>query len=364
MPSSKLTGVYYGEDVTVQAITENIQPDEVLQFIVQTSTAIADYDDQLTLTDITTFKTKVAGKGLTATTDYIESILTAIGHTQFYVYSIKTNTTTGWEEAITCGSHLKEIKKVIFYEENNITGTGAPTIANKMTAMASACHECSETGGFRIAFVVPQKTVDSAVASASNVAPPTTAVTTLSSTLTNINDGRLCVILPDKAKEISSYMVTKQFYEEIGLGYIPGVNSVTYDFTTDQLVTLRNLGIIIPRPVWEAGVVNYEIELGVTTNYSQDAADGQLVSRTIADELLREIDADIRPFVKTSEEESNIKFVQTAIDGVIGRFVTNKYVTSETKLTVTSAGNRKFAVDGKIYTNKSIEAIEVHTILI
>ena len=233
-----------------------------------------------------------------------------------------------------------------------------------MTAMAEACHECSETGGFRIAFVVPQKTIDTAVSDASSVAPPTTVVSTFSSMLSGIHDGRLCVILPDKAKEMSSYLVTKKFYEEIGLGYIPGVNSVTYDFTADQLVTLRNLGIIIPRPIWEAGVVNYEIELGVTTNYSQDAADGQLVSRTIADELLREIDADLRPFVKTSEEESNLKFVQTAVDGAIGRYVQDKYVTSETKLTATDTGNRTFALDGKIYTNKSLEGIDVHTVLV
>lgn len=362
MPSSKLTGVYFGETVSTLNLADAVDNDEVLQFVVQTSTAIADYDDKLTLTDLDTYKTKVDGKGLTETTKVIESIMTSIGRNDFYVYSVKTNTAAGWKEAVTCGSHLKEIKKVLFYEENAITGQNAPTVDAKMTALAQGCHTSSVTGGFRIAYVIPQKTIDDAVAGASNVEPPATVVTTFTSLLTSINDGRLVVILPDGAKEMACTIATKQFFEEIGYGYIEGLNEVTYNFTATQLVTLRNLGIVVPRPIWEDGVVNYEIELGVTTSYSQDAADGQLVGRTVADELLRQVDTAVRQFIKQGESESNVPIVQTAVNDVIADFK-DYVVQASTTLKVADAGNRKFTINGTIKPIATLEEIDVNTIL-
>ena len=115
MTLDKLTGVYFDE--TVSTVVNDIEPtNEILQFIVQTSSTIASLDDQLVLTNLSSFKTAVSGKGLTNTTDMIEYLLNATGHTKFYVYSVKTDTDAGWQAAVTTSQLYKEVKKVIYFE--------------------------------------------------------------------------------------------------------------------------------------------------------------------------------------------------------------------------------------------------------
>ena len=360
MTLDKLTGVYFDE--TVSTVVNDIEPtNEILQFIVQTSSTIASLDDQLVLTNLSSFKTAVSGKGLTNTTDMIEYLLNATGHTKFYVYSVKTDTDAGWQAAVTTSQLYKEVKKVIYLEET--ASSNSFKIENKMASMITGCATCATYGAFRIAYVIPAGTINAAITAASSTPAETTLMTTFSSIMDGIHNGRLCVVLPDNYKNIMATIAIKEYFEEVGYGDIYGeISELTYKLTKEQVLALRNLGVIVPRVRYVEGTWHYEIELGVTTNWNNDKADGLLVARTITDELLRDVDNAVRPFVKEAEHEANEGFVQTAVDNVVATYVKNKYVKSDgTKLSVADTGNLSFNITGGVKPTRTLAVINVST---
>ena len=360
--TEELSGIYFGE--TVSTIASDTDEEEELCFLVQTSTAIASLDNTLTYyTSIDTFKTDTTGKGLTDTVAFIETVLSLANKTNFYVYSIKTNTAAGFQEAVNCSADIKEIRKVIYYEENTIDNDLA--LASKMSALATACHNCYKYGAFRIAFVVPANTIAEAVEDAENVAPETTVVTTFTSLLTGDGDGRLAVILPDKEANIMATIVASPFDQDAGKGNILGTpGALTYNFSRTQMKTLLNLGVIFIRTKRERGQLYYRIEGGITTSFKSGKADGTISARQTADELLHQVDIGLTNLINDKEHANNLSDAQTVCDDVIADFVENMYVTQDgTNLTVADTGNMKFSVSGQITTIKPLRTIDVNTVI-
>lgn len=351
--------MYFGETVT--SLASVVDSGEILTFIVQTSTAISSIDDKLTLFEtFDAFNTVANNKGLTKTLEFIKDLLDATGHTRFYVYSVKTDTSAGFQAAVNSSSALKECQKFIYLEEN--ASAQANPITAKISALNTACTNCYQFGAFRTAYVIPYATITAAVTAASSTPAETTVVSTFTTMLSGDGSGRIIMILPDGYSSVMSTIINVGIEGDAGHPVLSGnPGSLTYTFTREQMITLQNLGVIFIRPERVNGMIEYHINLGVTTSFKSSAADGLLISRLTADELLRQVEVAVRPFILDRESDSNVVFVQAAVDDVIADFIDEGYVDSETRLTVSDAGNMTFAIQGIIKTIKSLVAIEVNT---
>lgn len=358
----ELSGIYFGE--TVSTITSSTTEDEDLCFLVQTSTAIETLDNQLKYyTNIEDFKTDVQDKGLTKTTEFIEAVLALAGRNRFYVYSIKTDTAAGFKEAVTCSTDIKEIRKVIYFEET--ASTQQNSLSTKMNALASACHDVYKYGAFRIAYVIPKATIEAAVAAAENVLPATTVVNTFQTLLTGDGDGRLAIMVPDQEANVMATIEASPFYQDAGKNNLLGtVGELKYKFTREQMKTLLNLGVMFIRSRRISGTIQYRLEGGISTSFKNGKADGTLSARQTADELLHQCDIALDVLINDEDQLNNVAFAQTAVDDVVGNFIAGQYVTeSGTNLTVNDAGNMKFTITGEIETVKPLRTIEVNTII-
>jgi hypothetical protein len=121
-----------------------------------------------------------------------------------------------------------------------------------------------------------------------------------------------------------------------------------------------NLGVMFVKPEKINGQYSYRINLGVTTSFKEDKADGLLVDRLIADEVLHRIDDENSGSIKDMEGESSIKYVQAGVDKVVNEFVDAKLITKAgTTLKAFDAGNMKYGIHGNIETAKTLAIIEV-----
>ena len=358
MTYSKLPGVYFGETVTTIADTTSM--DEVLTFIVQTSSTISSIDDKLTLfTSYDAFETVATNKGLTKTLAFINKVLGATGHKQFYVYSVKTDTSTGWTDAIESSSQYKENKKFIYYEETKSSNN--MTIASKISTLATACNSCYELGAFRVAYVIPYGTLADAITTASTTPAESTIVTQFTSLCSGTGSSRIVLLLPDGEDAMMSTIINAGYTMEPGYPLLSGsISGLTYNFTRAQMLTLQNLGVCFIRPERIQGEFQYRINLGVNMAFKDSKSDGLIFSRAVVDELLYNVDIAINSFIKDKETDSNIAFVQTAVDGVVSDFVDEQLVKqSGTSLTVVDSGNMAFGVTGQVTTIKPLAVIDV-----
>lgn len=360
MTYDKLPGVYFKE--TVGTIS-NYGEEKIPLFIIQTSTAIAALDGQVTrFTTLTAFNQAVQGKGLTKTYKYIEQAILEYGNTEFYVYSIKTDTKTAFIDAIKSTAHLTEVTDVIYVEET--ASAQSNTIANKISALELGLGNNAENGVFREGYVIPYGTINAAITEAENVLPATTVVAQLTTILAGDGNGRVCVIVPDTlAGTVAGHILRTRYDQEPGFTQLENVDlSGVFNFDYNQMVTLQNLGVLFVRKEKIRGIEQYRINLGVTTSFKTDSADGLLVSRRTADELLRQISWTCQAFVKAKESASNLAALNCEIGNIIEDFAEEESITKAgTILTASDAGNYTFEVTGTILPIKSVIAIEVDT---
>lgn len=357
---SKLPGVYFTETVTDNA---EFTEDEVPLFVVQTSTAIASIDNQITsYNNFKTFETKAKNKGLTQTLKYMQDILTESEHENFYVYSIKTDTATGFTDAIKSTAHLTDVTSIIYVEEAKSASSNA--ITSKIAAIKAGVQDNAENGVFREAYIIPYGTVEDAVDNAENTTPEAAAVTAMTTITAGDGDGRICVALPDSlAGCVVGHCIGSDYDEEPGFEAL-GLLDLTgvYNFDATQMLTLQNQGVLFVRPERLQGGNQYRINLGVTTSFKESSADGLIVCRTTVDAMLRRIAFEGQAFVKAKESESNRAAFNTVINGIITEFATAESINKNgTQLTVADAGNSTFTVTGTIQPIKSVIAIEVNT---
>jgi len=353
-------GITYNE--TVATITEPIEVEEVLCFIVQTSETLPG-DGQLTLYEsFDAFSAVATNKGLPKTLELINNILASTGATEFYVYSVKTDTASGFTTAVTSNTHYKEIRRVIYFEET--ASSEANPIRVKMNALASACHTTSHNGSFRKAIVIPYGTVEDAVNDEDAQGLPQDIALT---TITGINpdsDGRLYVFMPDNYIAMINHLLETPEGVEPGFEYVDGVDTPKYVWTYDQMDTLRNAGINFLEPERANGVTSYRIHLGVTTGAKTDKADRLIASREIADALLRDIDTELSVYIKGPKNDEREAMAQETVDNVIQSYVSRLYVDAEgTTLVLTDNGDMTYALNGTITPTRTLVAIEVNTIL-
>lgn len=363
MTYEKLPGVYFTETVGSVTTTRTSTP----LFIVQTSTAIASIDEQyIKFTNLTAFKTVATDKGLVETIKFIEETLNEAGmiNNEFYVYSVKTDTAANFTKILVDSSHMNEIRDVFYFEETK-SGSGN-TINAKLGALKTGCNTCYANGVTRIVYVVPYGTVDDAIDNKENGTTDEAAcIAALTTTVNGINSGRIACILPDYAGAIAGRVIAAAYNEEIGYPILnTAISTPTYNFTTSDMISLQNKGILFIRGEMIKGSYVYRVNLGVSTAFSGSGADGLLLSRRVCDEVLNQVKYACDDFVKTSNDiEGGLVTLQVDIDNVISRFVDNgEIVEEDSELLVTEGSDvYTFTVSGQIKPIKSTIAINVNT---
>ena len=356
-------GVYFTE--TVSTIAADTVQERIPLFLLQTSTAIADLDGVYTYyTGIDAFKEAVAEKGLTNTVTHIEKALIEYNCTNFYVYSIKTDTAAGFKDAVKNSSNLQDVRYIDYYEETK--STTANTITAKIAAIKEGVIDNAKNGVFRKAYITPYGTINDAVTTAENTTPTAAAIAAYTTILSSTGSGRICPIFPDGNDGVVVGKCWATQYDE-DPGFLPVESEVVttdFNFDANQIVTLQNLGVMFLVPDTSSELTRYYINLGVTSSFKDNAADGLFVSRSIADEVLDEIGNVARAFVKAKEVESNVKQLNTEIGNVIDAYATaESIIKADTVITATDVGNNVFEVNGKIKPVGCVIAIEVNTTL-
>lgn len=363
MTNTRLNGVYFTE--TSGNTTEYTQ-DQVPLFIVQTSTAIATIDAKLThYTSFSAFETIATNKGLAKTLAYMEQILLEYNSTEFYVYSVKTDTATTFSDLIKETAHLTDITSVIYVEETK--SANANTISDKITAIKNGVVDNATYGTFRIAYVIPYGTVSDAVTNkASGVTSESAVITSLTSILTGTGNGRMCVALPDENAGIvvGKCLATPYNVDPGFTGVNSNVTASSYVFNNTEMISLQNLGVLFLRKETVQGVLLYRIEAGVTTSFKESSNDGLILCRKIVDEVLRNVKWEAEGLVKDNETSDNVNNLQGATNFVINKFVSEGSVIRDgTSLSASAAGDMGFRITGGVKPVRSIQTIDVDTVI-
>lgn len=366
MVLSKLPGIYFSETVEATNTENIIRP----LYLVQTKNVIDSLDNKITLfNSIDDFKTAVEGKGLTYTTDFIEKAINETNNTitSFYVYSIKTDTITGFTNALINTTNYANIKNVFYIEEE--TSSSSNTLTNKITAMQTGVQNNATNGVNRIVYTVPYATLNDAVSNEKDATKEETALTTMTEVTKGFNNGRTCIIFPDtQAGIIAGKIIRTPYNEDIGFSELnTGIIALDYAFNYTQMVTLMNAGVIFINQEVRRGGNIYRVNLGVTTSFSSEnnKADSLLLSRTIADEVLDQINERCEPFVKDTETENTINLIQAECDRIVEEYIeTNDVLQEGTELTVRDT-TKPYTIEitGYIKPVGCIAVIEVNTTL-
>lgn len=359
MTSTKRSGVYFSETTTSTGVEYEQQ--RIPLFIVQTSTAIADLDGVIThYTGIDAFKTAVTGKGLTQTVKYIEDILNEYELSEFYVYSIKTDTAIGFTDAIKSTAHLDDVTSITYIEETK--SANANTINSKIAAIKAGLDDNYANGVFRMGFIVPYGTVSDAVSNASNTTSEAACIASLTTILSGTGSGRICVPLPDaNAGIVIGKCLATPYDENPGFDYVASSPAASeYNFDNTQLLTLQNLGVMVLAKETFGGVTSYRIDEGVTTSFKSNASDGYYVDRAICDEFLRGVRDICRPYVKAKESATTVEGIRGDIAALKKEFVAEEsIVDAGTTISVNSTGNNTLTVSGTVQPVGTVHTIDV-----
>lgn len=357
MTYEKLFGIYFNETVnnTPQFEAKEFNP----LFIIQTETAIDKLDDVLTeYNNIETFKTDVENKGLTKTVEYIEKTLNEAENNNFYIYSLKTNTSAGVKSSISITENKEDIRDIFYFEENTVNGL---TIQQKIEAFKQAAEEAETRGAFKYVYITPYATINDAIDEEENTAPEAITIATWQDILNATGSGRIIVVNPDGCANISGKCAAREFSEEIAAtGFNTGVE-LEYNFTAAQQLILQNLGVLFIREHNVQGVKEFKIHGGLTTSFKDGAADGLLKRRTICDELLKQVKWEIDPYIMETDNDNTVKFIQTAINAKIDEFNGVYTLKSGTSLTAAKANDYTINLNGKITPYGSTLFINVNT---
>ena len=375
MTLDKLTGVYFSE--TVGDVDKRYSKENIPLFIVQTSTSITGVDDTLVkFTSFADFRDLATGKGLTKTLVFMNKVLADYECKEFYVYNVKTDSADAFKNLLIDASGYKEIIDVLYFEETARALSGK-TVHDTIESIKTALEGNNfERGALRTAIIVPYATVHNAVTNkGEGVTNEEAVITALTSAFSGVNSGRIIGIVPDLGyySATAGKIVSTAYNREPG--YPPcniNLADLEYSFTEDQMITLQNLGLVFCREEKVQGVKQYRINLGVTTSFAANKADGLIKARKTTDELLRQCGWACEGYVKQEELESGVSFLQNEVDTVIDAFVEeesvqrNKAKGRVTQLTVIeSEGDAGliYYLEGDVYPTKCIEGIHIRSTL-
>ncbi len=359
MTTTKLSGITFEENTTtIPTVNENIIDAPLI--IIQSTQAISGMDGEYTeFTNYSEFYNKVKDANITRTIKFVRNMINESGVGKFYVYSLKTDTTDGFKEAIKGSTHLYDCETIIYIEEQKSKTEN--TIKNKMTAISQAVREIYTDGVFREAYVVPAGTVAGAVAEEGAVAGAASTAA-LQDITSGTKEGLVCAIMPDTlGGQIMGGILNTSYDKEIGQYVIsyPNLENV-YELNGEQMLALQNAGVIFVRPQSYRGATQYKINFGVTTSYQDNKSDGSLVKRRIVNQFLREVKEEAQDIVLQKETSAVLSELNSILGAIVNKFVANDCVTREgTKLSVADAGNGVFTVTGIITPIGSVEHINV-----
>ena len=363
MTYSKLPGVYFTETINSVSLTSTKTP----LFIVQTSTAIADIDNKLIkFGNYALFEEVATGKGLTNTLAFIEEALNEAGmiNNAFYVYSVKTDTAAAFSNILVESSNYSDIKDVVYFEETK--SANANTINSKLGALKTGANTCYQNGVNRVCYCVPYGTVTDDVEDASGT-DEEACITSLTTAVNGITSGRVAVIVPDYAGAVIGRVLAADYNEEIGYDNIlTAISNPAFQFNYSQMLTLQNMGIMFIRGERLRGNWVYRVNLGVSTAFSGNGADGLLLSRRVCDEVLEQVKYACDLFVKSRNDvEGGLVALQTDVDTILDRFISAREIDEEDSELYVDEGSDvyTFNVSGTIKPIKSTIAINVNTTL-
>ena len=365
MTYNKLPGVYFSEEVS--DLTPEVEQFPIPMFVIRTEQSIEQLDAKLKLFNkFTDFNYYAREKGLDKSIEIVKEALDEIGANQFYIYSMKVDANAGITRSIAITENRPEIKDIFYIEETPSTETY--TLNQKLLDYTTALETAENKGAFKHLYCIPYGSISAALTEAGeNAAPSTVIINTIRTATTNVANGRISIIMPDYAGVQCGKIHNTPFDEDIGLtGFNTEIGALTYKFSFDEMVTLQNMGVIFIRDEIRNATRTYKINLGVTTNFKNDMADGLLVSRRTADELLNEIRDVCTPYIKRKEHYTTVKFIQTDINAIVQKYKDNYLVTKGgTKLTASGDADANFTLNiaGTIQPIKSTLAIEVNTTL-
>lgn len=363
MTYGKLPGVYFTESVSRITTPTAKAP----LFIVESATALATVDDQLvSYINLDAFKAVFTAKAFEPIVTFISNALTEAGlqNARFYVYKATAGTTSSFSSILVDSSNVDEIEDVFYLE--GVTGTEQSTLENKVKGLKAGAATCYLNGVNRICYIIPQKTIEAAIADKTEGQTDEAAVVAKFSELTTgVDSGRIAYILPDDGDIISGRVIDSDYNEEVGYyAFNTAASTPTYNFNYSQMVTLQDGGVMFIRGERLRGSVVYRVNLGVSTSFATNAADGLLVCRRIADEVLRQVKDVLDGYVKTPNDiDGGLVQLQVEVDTVIDRFVDAGEVFGEdTELIVEEGANDyEFNVTGTIRPVRSTIAINVNT---
>ena len=362
MTYNDLPGVRFTETVSTE--DKGYEQTKYPLFIIQTSTAIAALDNKVTqFSSFKTFKQIVNGKNLDKTVIAMNKILSEAENNQFYVYSVKIDLEDGFRNFLNDITHLDDIQDVIYFEEATASQTNP--INTKIKAILSALENNATKGTFRRAIIIPYATVHNAVLNKEeNVRTEDAVMSSLTTAISGVASGRIIVVLPDigYCNQASGKIVATPFNEDPGYTAVNvDADQLEYNFTYEEMITLQNLGIVFVKEEKVQGVKQFRINLGVTTSFREDKADGLIKQRATADELLRRCKYEADYYVKIPEADNLKTFLQNDVNDVIKEMVDDFYISNKTKLTVNTNEEHFLELSGDIYPYGSIYAVKVNT---
>lgn len=364
MAITKRAGVYFTE--AQGTVASEYDGNFVPLFIVETATAVATIDNQITAYDsIAAFATVVRNKGLTNTVNFIEQALGEAGIGRFYVYSIKRSGNVTLTSVIEDCASRTEIRDIVYIEEEKSI---APTIAQKVSEISTALDDNFENGTLRNGLVVPYGTIEYLATQSGDGTTEDKVVAGMATCIGTNDSGRVTSVVPDvkcAGADIGKF-IGREYNDEIGANRInTSIDALTYNFNDTQILALVNDGCLVTTSKYVRGDIEYRVEVGVTHAINQDKSDQLLISRSIADQVLRDVKEECDQYIRTKMTANTVKLLQGDVDSIISEYVASEdVIQAGTKLTV-SQSNVPYTlnINGTVQVAGSLLIINVDTTL-
>ena len=364
MTYNRLSGVYFEE--TVETIT-NEGENGLKLFIIQGGDNIDTLDDKLVrMNNFNTFEVLIHDSNLPNTVSFMDKYFGDVSE-PFFVYKVKTNNKQNFENLIKENVPFNNITGVIYFEET-ASGTEVP-LSDKITAIKTALKSLSKKGYFLKGYIIPYGTIKAADTNkGENERSETVVKSTIVNSSNTIASGRICVIFPeDYAGVATEQLANVEYNKEAGKEPLNVTASqIKYHFTEDEMIELQNAGVNFVKLEDTKNGSAYRINLGVTTSFAQDKADGLLISRNIADELLYQVKLECLDFLKDKKDENSIIQLNENIRTIIDRFADNGDVDADETYLEATDGNDVFTakISGRIKPYGSLIAIDIYETLV
>lgn len=369
MTSQYAPGVRFEESVYVPNKVETESP-YVPLFIIQ-GTDVLPCDNVLTFFEDYNAYTSIRNNKFPTASKIIKRALADSGQNKFYLFSVKTDTKVAFTNIFKDSANKEEIKKAYFIE--TISSTQQNSLNNKIKGIVEGLDDNYANGVFRTCTIIPYGDVNKAITDAQEGAvPEEVLITTLTTALADVESGRIQITVPDTAYngQLVGKLLATDYNRECGYTPINVTTAFDYNFSSAQVNTLRNMGVLFVQEEFTGESTQYRIHLGVNRAYSQNKADGLIKSREIADELLRQVKFACLNYIKNEDVTKSRGILQTDVDTIVDEFIENKDVEEliedegeiiRTELSVSIVNRESALITGTILPVGELLQITVNT---